>query len=424
MLYSDEDKIDTDGRRSSPYFKCDWNLDLLRSHNMISHFGVFRTKLIRHVGGFRPGFEGSQDYDLALRCIEHLTPQQIVHVPKVLYHWRVHADSTALDAQAKPYAATAGQRAIEEHLSRCGVQAEVDWIVYGYRVRYAVPTPAPSVTLIIPTRNRGDLLKRCIDSILRATRYPDYDIDIIDNNSDDPATLTYLADLSTHPNIKVTRDPRPFNFSALNNAAVSRARGRFVVLLNDDTEVISADWLEEMVAVAGQPGVGAVGARLWYPDDRIQHAGIVMGMLTLAGHVHRLYPKGAQGYFGRAALRQSISAVTAACLLVDRRLYQEVGGLNEVDLTVAFNDVDFCLRLVEAGYRNVFTPFADLYHHESASRGQDDQPERIERFLPEVAYMLERWPGIIASDPAYSPNLTLEREDCSLAWPPRVDLTT
>lgn len=420
VLYSDEDKIDEQGKRSAPYFKSDWNLYLFRSQNMISHLGVYRRDLVESVGGFRVGYEGSQDYDLALRCIERLEYGQIVHIPHVLYHWRIHSGSTALASDEKPYAALAGLKALGDHLQRTGCAGEAMLLPIGmYRVQYQVPEPAPLVSLIIPTRNARELVKQCIDSILALTTYPAYEILLVDNGSDDPAALEYFAKLPQDGRIKVIRDDGPFNYSALNNNAVRQSRGEYIGLINNDIEVITPQWLEEMVALAAQPGVGAVGARLWYPDDKLQHAGVVIGMGGVAGHAHRLLPRDHGGYFGRAMLTQEFSAVTAACLLVSRKAFEELGGLNEVQLKVAFNDVDFCLRLLEAGYTNVWTPYAELYHHESASRGAEDTPEKQARFEKEVDYMLQRWPDIL-SDYAYNPNLTLSGTDFGLGWPPRV----
>jgi O-antigen biosynthesis protein len=424
LIYSDEDKIDETGVRSDPYFKCAWNQDLFYSQNMFSHLGVYKTSLVRAVGGFREGLEGSQDYDLALRCIEQLPSgqlaPQIQHIPRVLYHWRIHADSTAHNIEAKPYAMVAGERAINEHLARLGVAARAKSVGYGYRVRYQLPAQLPLVSLIIPTRNGLKLLQQCVESILAKTTYANYEIIVMDNGSDDRTTLFYLDELALKPNVRVVRDARPFNYSQLNNAAVKLARGSVVGLINNDIEVISPDWLTEMVSHALRPEVGAVGARLWYSDDTLQHAGVVLGIHGVAGHVHRFLPRGNVGYCGRAALIQSFSAVTGACLVVRKALYEEVGGLNEVELQVACNDIDFCLRLREAGYRNIYTPYAELYHHESASRGFDDTPEKQARSAKEVAYMQQRWGDLLLNDPAYSPNLTLDAEDFSLAWPPRV----
>ncbi|HQS03899.1 MAG TPA: glycosyltransferase family 2 protein, partial [Halothiobacillus sp.] len=420
LIYSDVDKIDEIGNRSGHYFKSDWNPDLFLSQNMISHLGVYRTDLVRSVGGFRVGLEGSQDYDLALRCIEQIKPEQIHHIPRVLYHWRMHADSTAHDLNAKPYAIVAGERALNDHFKRIGSQAWAETVKEGYRVHYPLPAPLPLVSLIIPTRNGLKLLKQCIDSILQKTDYSHYEIIIVDNGSDDSATLRYLRKIVTDPRIRVIRDDRPFNYSALNNRAVREARGEIIGLINNDIEVITPEWLSEMVSHAVRPEVGAVGARLWYSDDTIQHAGIILGMMGFAGHAHRYLPKGNPGYCGRAALIQSFSAVTGACLVVRKELYELVGGLNEIELQVACNDVDFCLKLREAGYRNIWTPYAELYHHESSSRGFDDTPEKVARAEREVAYMWAHWGPLLENDPAYNPNLSLDNEDFTLAWPPRL----
>lgn len=421
VIYSDEDKIDQQGRRSAPYFKSDWNAYLFRSQNMISHLGVYRRDLVEDVGRFRVGFEGSQDYDLALRCTEKLNPAQIVHIPRVLYHWRIHAGSTAVASDEKPYAVHAAVKALVDHLHRTGRKGEVELLPFGmYRVHYALPEPAPLVSLIIPTRNAWALLKKCIDSIQRLTTYSHYEILVIDNGSDEAESLTYFAQISQQPDIHVLRDDRPFNYSALNNLAVSQARGQVIGLINNDIEVISPDWLGEMVALALQPGVGAVGARLWFPDDRLQHGGVVLGIGGIANHAHKFLPRGQYGYFARAALIQEFSAVTAACLVIRKSVFEQVGGLDEVNLKIAFNDVDLCLRVREAGYVNVWTPYAELYHYESATRGIEDSPEKQERFNGEVAYMAQRWPSI-RNDYAYNPNLTLDHVDFGLAWPPRVD---
>ncbi len=420
LIYSDEDKIDASGKRREPYFKCDWNPDLFLSHNMFSHLGVYRKALVDAVGGFRLGFEGSQDYDLALRCAERVDAAQIHHIPRVLYHWRLHATSTASGVEAKPYAAVVGEAAINEHLGRQAVDGTAEYIDHGYRVRYALPAQPPLVSLVIPTRNAVHLLRQCIDSVLEKTRYPNYEILIVDNGSDDADALHFLTSISGNPKIRVLRDARPFNYSALNNRAVEAANGEVLCLLNNDIEVISSDWLSEMVSLALQPHVGAVGAKLMYPSDTIQHAGLVLGIQGVAGNAHKHVPRNTRGYFGRAALVSNFSAVTAACLVMRKAVYEEVGGLDQVNLAVAYNDVDFCLRVREAGYRNVWTPFAELYHHESATRGQDDDPVKRERFERETAWMKQRWREALKYDPFYSPNLTIERDDFSLAWPPRV----
>ena len=423
LIYSDEDKIDEQGQRFNPYFKCDWNPELFRSQNMISHLGAYRRALVDQLGGFRIGFEGSQDYDLALRCVEQLDASQIVHVPRVLYHWRMHAQSTALVADVKGYAQQAGKTALEEHLARLDIQGRVELTPFlQYRVRYTIPDEHPSIGIIIPSKNAVPLLRQCIESILTKTTYKNYEILVVDNGSDESEAIAYLDELKSQPKIKVIHDHREFNYSALNNNAVSFVPTEFICLLNNDIEVITDSWLEEMVSLAIQPGVGAIGAKLLYPNQTMQHGGVITGLLGVAGHAHRHLDRHHGGYFGRAALLQSLSAVTAACMLIRRSIFMDVGGLNETDLAIAFNDIDFCLRVREAGYRNIWTPFAELYHHESASRGYEDTPEKQARFKREVDFMRKRWGDLLQNDPAYNPNLTLEREDFSQAWPPRVSI--
>ena len=421
IIYSDEDKIDETGRRFDPYFKSDWNPDLFLSHNMVSHLGAYQRDLVQQLGGFREGFEGSQDYDLAMRVIETLSPEQIVHVPRILYHWRSHSESTAQAGSNKNYALLAGQKTLDDHFGRTGVAAKAELLDFGmYRTHYALPNDMPLVSLIIPTRNGLSLIKQCINSIVEKTTYTNYEIIIVDNNSDDPDTLAYFAAIKDDERISVLRDERPFNYSALNNAAVEQAKGQYVGLLNHDIEVISPNWLSEMLSIASQPGVGAVGAKLWYPDDTLQHGGVIVGLGGVAGHAHSRIKRTELGYFGRASLIQTMSAVTAACLVIRKDIYNEVGGLDEVNLAVAFNDVDFCLKVQSAGYRNIWTPFAELYHHESATRGLDDAPEKKRRFLSEVQYMKETWSTDTWKDPSYNPNLALDQSDFSLAWPPRL----
>jgi GT2 family glycosyltransferase len=328
--------------------------------------------------------------------------------------------STAVDTNEKPYAMLAGERALNGHLERRELRAKAKYFGVGYRVTYEVPQPAPKVTLIIPTRNERILLQGCILSILELTAYTNYDIIIIDNGSDDAEIIEYFEELRLVGNIEIKRDDRPFNYSAINNAAVASASGSIIGLINNDVKVMSADWLTEMVSLAAQPGVGAVGARLWYPNDTIQHAGVLIGLGGVAGHAHRSLKRGLPGYFSRATLTQSFSAVTGACLLVSKELYLRAGGLNE-DLAIAFNDIDFCLKLRQMGYRNLWTPYAELYHYESASRGADDTPLKRSRFAVEARYMQNHWGECLGSDPAYNPNLALDRQDFSLAFPPRTE---
>lgn len=422
FVYSDEDKLGENNTRESPYFKSDFNYSLLLSHNMFCHLVACNTTLLRETGGFRKGFEGSQDYDLALRIVEKLDARQIRHIPKVLYHWRIHKESTAASGDQKPYAQVAALNALNEHLGRKGIAAtaEPSPEVPGMnRVRYHLPDDPPSVDIIILTRDKPELLRTCIDSVLTKTGYPDYRITIVDNGSQEEATLDYLAGLRKHPAITVIRDESPFNYSHLNNMAAWRSEAEYLCLMNNDIEIISPDWLDEMMGHALQENVGAVGARLWYPDERLQHGGVVLGIGGVAGHAFKYIGKGEYGYFGRACLQQEFSAVTGACLLVRKEHFDHVGGLDAENLPVAFNDVDFCLKLRERGLRNIWTPYAEMYHHESASRRYEDTPEKAARFRKEVAHMERRWSSSLKNDFAYSPNLTLEHEDFSYAWPPR-----
>ena len=420
LIYSDEDKLREGLGRCEAYFKSDWNIDLFYSHNMFSHLGVYQKLLLDEVGGFRLGMEGSQDYDLALRCIERINTSQIYHIPRILYHWRVHSESTAGGGEAKPYAMLAGERALNEHFERTGIKGNIEFIGAGYRAHYDIPSKPPLVSLIIPTKNGLAFLRQCVESILEKTTYQNYEIMIVDNDSDDAETLEYLSVLSDNPKVRVLKDDRPFNFSAINNHAVTQAKGELIGLINNDIEVITPDWLSDMVGIARQEGVGAVGACLWYPNDTLQHGGVITGLGEdrVAGHAHIEFPKGHSGFFGRMMLISSFSAVTAACLLIRKDTYQLVGGMNE-DLKVAHNDVDFCLKVREAGYRNIWTPFAELYHYESATRGYEDSPEKNKRFLEEVLYMKEKWGDQLLNDPAYNPNLTLDAGNFGLAWPPR-----
>ena len=421
MLYSDEDKIDENGKRSDPYFKTDWNIDLFYSHNLVTHLALYRRELMQQTGGLRDEYAGAQDYDLVLRVIEHIKPDQIAHVPFILYHWRAHAGSTATaDLNIKPYAMLAGERALNAHFKRQGVAARAQFIGHGFRARYKLPDIQPLVSIIIPTRNAVDLVRTCIESIKARTIYKNYEIVLMDNGSDDPEALAYFAELAKEPNFMLVRDNSPFCYSAINNQAASKAHGEILCFLNNDIEVINSEWLNELVSHACRPGVGAVGARLLYPTGMLQHAGIVLGIGGWAGHAHKGFSSLAHGYVGRATLISSFSAVTGACLAVQRKHFEAVGGFDEVNLRVACNDVDLCLKFTELGLHNVYTPFASLYHHESATRGYEDTPEKKARFQKEVDHMWQRWPDMMARDPAYSPNLTLDHEDFSLAWPPRV----
>ena len=421
FFYSDEDKIDEEGHRHEPYFKPDFLPDLFLAQNYTSHLTVYRAALMRQAGGFRLGYEGSQDWDLALRVVS-LIPDfsKIRHIPKVLYHWRAIPGSTALLSSEKNYPVKAAHKALTDHFARLKQPVELIPVPGDHwRVKYPLPAQPPLVSLLIPTRNGLKFLQRCVDSILEKTTYPNYEILIVDNGSDDPATLDYFKTVAVKKSVRVVPFNAPFNYSAINNFAAKQANGTVLGLLNNDLEVINADWLHEMVAQALRPQIGCVGAMLYYPNDTIQHAGVIIGLGGVAGHAFRDFPRNTEGVFNRARLVQNYGAVTAACLVIRKSVFDQVGGLDEKSLAIAFNDVDFCLKVRAAGYLNLWTPFAELYHHESASRGVEDTPEKHERFRGEVETMMQRWEQELKHDPAYNPNLTLELTDFTLAAPPR-----
>ncbi|MDP3701023.1 MAG: glycosyltransferase [Hylemonella sp.] len=425
LIYSDEDKIDIKGRRFDPYFKPDWNPELIRCQNLVSHLGVYRSKLVRALGGFREGYEGAQDWDLALRVAEQsFDGDRIFHIPHVLYHWRTHPGSTSIDIKVKGYAIAAAQRAVQDHLARCQVSAEVlpHPVLPGqHRVRYAIVEPLPLVSIIIPTRNGRALLDRCLTTLEEITDYKNYEVIVVDNQSDDPATLELLTEQSANGKIRVLRFDAPFNYSAINNAAVLQSRGDVLCFLNNDVEIVDSHWLTELVSHAVRLGNGAVGARLFYPGGRIQHAGVILGMGRVAAHIYAGYEPSECGMGGRAVHVQNLSVVTAACLVVTRHAFDHAGGFDEVNLPVAFNDVDFCLRLLMHGYRNIWTPYSTLIHHESATRGLDDTPEKQKRFVREFGFMRERWSDLLSYDPAYNPNLSLDFSYPLPAFPPRAE---
>ena len=420
IIYTDEDMMRVDGTRYRPHFKPDWNRELLYSHNYITHFSVVDAKIVKKIGGFRPGFEGAQDHDLLLRCLPHLTDNQVHHIPKVLYSWRASPGSVAHSPSAKPYAWTAGVRALSEALSvQCGQHIAV--LPGPSPFTYVPQWPLlkePSVTILIPTRDRLDITRVAVNSILTKTKYSNFDIIIIDNGSVEPATLAWFDEISVSGKVKVIRDDGPFNYSALNNKAVAQTESEFIALVNNDIEVISPEWLFEMVSLAVRPDVGCVGAKLYYPDDTIQHAGVIIGIGGSAGHAHKRLHREHSGYAARLLLRQEFSAVTGACLVVQRQIYEAVGGLNEENLVVAFNDVDFCLKVKTLGYRNIWTPLAEMYHHESASRKSDELPANIARFNSERKYLIDTWQTDTMNDPAYNPNLSKDFEDFRYG-PPR-----
>ncbi|WP_429553795.1 glycosyltransferase family 2 protein [Paraburkholderia sp. MM5477-R1] len=418
-IYSDEDSLDDKGIRFNPHFKGDWDRYLFYTKNYLSNLFCCAITLAREVSTNACDDPEFWRYDLIVRCIELIQPDQIRHIHRVLYHKNVSSDIARVDTTYEPCRHEIGRKILNDHLERSEVAARIERTGDSYRVIFNQPQIQPSISLIIPTRNGIDHLRSCISSILDKTDYPSYRILIIDNGSDDAKTLDYLRSVQAHEFIQVVRDDRPFNYSALNNYAVSLTTGDIVGLVNDDIEVINRHWLSEMVSYAVRPDIGAVGAKLLYADNTIQHAGIVLGIHGIAGHVHRFLPRDSAGYFGRARSVRAVSAVTGACLLVRREVYEQVGGLNETELQIGCNDVDFCLRIREAGYINIWTPFAELYHHESVSRGFDITPEKIRRSESEIEYMKRRWGSVLQRDPAYNLNLGLYDEHSRIAWPPR-----
>ena len=414
MLYNDEATFCTDPKkRCFPYHKPDYAPDTLRSYNYICHLLAFQRVLFDRVGLFRPEFDGSQDYDLVLRLTEQA--KHIVHIPQILYFWRIHAGSVASGVAAKPYAIAAAKRAIAQHLERLGLTGAVEdaAVPSTYRIRYALEG-TPLISILIPSCDHAEDLSKCVATILEKTTYPNYEILIIENNSRQEKTFAAYQRLCRDPRIRVVTWEREFNYSAINNFGAAFARGEYLLLLNNDMEVIDPDWLQQMLMYAQRSDVGAVGAMLYYGDDTIQHAGVILGIGGVAGHGHKHFPRGSSGYMSRAAIAQNLSCVTGACLLMRRAVWDEVGGLDE-GFAVAFNDVDLCMRLRKAGYLIVWTPYAQLYHHESKSRGAENTKEKQLRFAGEVARFQQRWEKeLAAGDPYYNPNLTLQREDFRL----------
>lgn len=415
-FYSDEDKMSMDGHKFfQPHFKPDFNLDLLRTVNYICHLFVVRRDLLEQAGMLRKEYDGAQDYDFILRCIEIAGPERIVHIPKILYHWRCHEDSTAENPESKLYAFEAGKRALDEHYRRCGIDADaINGEFLGlYRTKYHRNTD-PLISILIPNKDHIADLKRCMDSIDQNASYRNYEYVIVENNSTEEETFAFYKEIEKRDNVKVVYWKDVFNYAAINNFGAKYAEGEYLLLLNNDTEIINPDCLEEMLGYCMREDVGAVGARLYYEDDTIQHAGVVIGFGGIAGHCFVLQPRGTTGYCHRIICAQNYSAVTAACMMVKKKAFFEVGGLTE-QLAVAFNDIDFCLKIRQAGYLIVYNPYAELYHYESKSRGLEDTPEKIARFNKEVQIFERRWPDILRNgDPYYNPNLTLKSQDFSL----------
>lgn len=422
IIYSDEDSIEESGLRSAPYFKPDWNPELMLGQNLIGNLAAYRRSLVEQVGGFCAGPSESEDYGLALHAVAATSPDRIVHIPNVLYHRRRSSGDRASAASA-PDISSSNRRAVLKFLT-CGlpdkeVAAAPSVPVFG-RVIYPVPRPEPLVSVVIPTRDHADMLARTMAGLLGRTDYPAIEVLIVDNGSTEPAALALLGQLAQDDRVTVLRRPGPFNFAALNNAAVPEAQGELILLLNNDIDVIDPGWLREMVSHAIRPGIGAVGAKLLFQNDTIQHGGLTVGMFGTADHQYLNAPRDDNGYFGHLKMARNVTAVTAACLLVRRQAYLDVDGLNEAALPVEFNDVDLCLKLAEKGCRNVWTPHAELYHLESASRGYGYTPEKALRLKREAAYIQQRWGHILDHDPCWNPNLSLYSNGVTLAFPPRL----
>lgn len=414
FIYSDEDKIDRDGNRRDPHFKSSWNPDLFYAQNYLNHLTVLKTTRLRDVGGWRVGYEGAQDHDLYLRYLHDLEKDQISHIPKILYHWRAVVGSASLSDFEKNYTYDARIKAVSDYFNSVNKDIKVTNSPDGHccRIHYPVPENPPLVSLIIPMRDLAEITEVCINSILEKTDYPHYEILIVNNNSEEEETFAFLSDVKRKSSrVRLIDYDQPFNFSAINNYAVKHAKGEIIGLINNDVEIINDEWLTEMVSHVIRPEIGCVGAKLYYPDDTLQHAGVILGLGGVAGHSHKHAPRSAPGYFRRLRLTQNLSAVTAALLLVRRSTYEEVNGMNEGQLKVAFNDVDLCLKLLNRGYRNLWTPYSEAYHHESRSRGLDDTSEKLGRFHREINHMHQHWGEMLCNDPYYSPNLTKDKED-------------
>lgn len=416
FIYTDEDKFEElGGKRYDPYFKSDFAPDTLRANNFICHFSIFKKELMNELGGFRSEFDGAQDYDIILRMSEKA--KKIIHIPKILYHWRVHALSTAKSGgTAKPYAYEAGIKAVQAHIDRIGLKGEV---VSGntlgtYKVNYEIKGN-PKVSIIIPNKDYASTLKVCLKSIKKLTTYENYEIIVVENNSEEQKTFDYYDEINGKDKIKVVKYPeKGFNYSKIINYGVANSDGEYIIQLNNDTELITPNWIEEMLGFAQREDVGAVGAELFYPDKSIQHAGIIIGIGGVAGHVFRNIPHGMHGYFSKDAMIQNMSAVTAACIMASRKMYEAVGNMDE-KFEVAFNDVDFCLKIREQGKLIVYNPYVQFIHYESKSRGFEDTLEKQKRFKGEVERFQNKWKKILKDgDPYYNINLRLDNDQCAI----------
>lgn len=415
FIYTDENTFSEEPRDAyNPHFKPDFSPDTLRSYNYICHLSAFSRELLDSVGYFRSEYDGSQDYDLILRLTEKA--KKVFHIRKILYYWRAHKNSVAQDVGAKPYTVTAAKKALAAHLERCGLKGEVldSSVPTTYHIKYEIDGN-PLISVIIPNKDHTDDLDICLKSLYEKSSYKNFEVIIVENNSTEKETFEYYEAIAQkHGNVKIVKWEGNFNYSAINNFGVNYAKGEFILLLNNDVEIINGSCLEGMLMFAQRKDVGAVGAKLYYSDDTVQHAGVILGLGGTAGHAHKHFGRSHPGYMARASIAQNLSACTAACLMMRRDVFDEVGGLDE-SFEVAFNDVDLCMKIRKKGYLVVFTPYAELYHYESKSRGNDSTPEKLERFRGEIDRFKEKWKKQLDDgDPYYNPNLTLTRDDFSL----------
>lgn len=418
-IYCDETTFKSDdiNKMLTMHFKPDFAIDNLRANNYICHFSVFARELLDGTELFRPRFDGSQDHDMILRLTDRA--KCVVHVPKLMYYWRSHPGSTAAGIEAKPYAVESAKGAVADHLRRHGFEhfqiTSTRAFETIFKIRYQI-MGSPLISIIIANKDHVQDLKRCIDSVFEKSTYENFEVIIIENNSTEKSTWDYYEELRENEKVTIVHYEGAFNYSAVNNLGVSHAKGEYVLLLNNDTQVITVNWMEELLMYAQRPDVGAVGAKLYYGDKTIQHAGVVLGLGAhrTAGHSHYGQHRDNLGYMGRLCYAQNVSAVTGACLMVKKSLFEQAGGLDE-GFAISLNDVDFCLKLREKGYLNVFTPFAELYHFESVSRGLDDKGEKAERYNRESEQFRKKWKEVLeAGDPYYNPNFSLDRSDFAL----------
>lgn len=422
LIYSDEDKIDENGIRTGPYFKSDFNYDLLLCQNMISHLGVYKTSIVKQIGGFRKGLEGSQDYDLVLRTLESIAPRQVRHIPKVLYHWRIHDQSTSLSVDAKPYALIAASAAIQEHLNRTGINAKVveaiDAPVFS-RIRYEHPQAEPLVNIVIVHQNNHSDTLRCISSLLEKTTYRNYILTLLAKRTDGKEIRKLMADFRNTERIKIELVTTGSGYASMTNHAAAKSCSDFLCLLNDNLEIVTEDWLTELVNHAMQPDIGAAGAKIVSKTGTLEHCGIIMGIGGIAGYPHKHQPNRTTGYVGRACLQQRFSALAGGCLVIRHKTFLEAGGMSKVMKNAEPALIDFTLKLTQAGLRNIWTPYAELLIHKDNGKHANGNPIHYNWTTQEIRYIQQRWKHMIEHDPAYNPNLSARNEDFRPAWPPR-----